>query len=72
LNTELVADSDEPKVILEAFLEYSGIDFWALVAEQINLKSVQGTLHSLKTTAAEILHFTGIELVMGTLKLPQA
>jgi hypothetical protein len=55
-NTEPVADSDKPNSILEAFLEHFGMDFWELVAEQTNLKSVQGTLHSLKTTAVEILH----------------
>jgi hypothetical protein len=71
-STEPVADSDKPNSILEAFLEYFGMNFWELVAEQTNLKSVQGTLHSLKTTAAEILHLSRTALVMGTLKLPQA
>jgi hypothetical protein len=71
LNTEPVADTDKPKGILEAFLVYFGMDFWELVAEQTNLISIQGTLHSLKITAAEIVHLTGIGLVVGTVKLPQ-
>jgi hypothetical protein len=33
-NTEPVADYNEPKDVLDAFLEYSGMDFWKLVAEE--------------------------------------
>jgi hypothetical protein len=46
-----VACSDEPEDLQEAFLEYSGMDFWELVAEQRDLKLVHDTLHSLKTIA---------------------
>jgi hypothetical protein len=71
-NTEPVADCYKQKDVLEAILEYFGMDFWELVAGQTNLKSIQCTFHSLQTTAAEFLHFTRIRLVMETQKLLQA
>jgi hypothetical protein len=43
------------------------MDFLELVVEQKNLKSIQDTLHNLKTAAAEILHLTRIEIVTGTM-----
>jgi hypothetical protein len=38
----------------------------------MNLKPVHDAMHSLITTAAEILYLTRVELVMGTHDLPQA
>lgn len=66
-----MADSDEPKHTLELFLEYCGMDFRDLAAEQVNLKSVHDTLHRLETTAAKILHLTKVKFLMGILNLPQ-
>jgi hypothetical protein len=43
------------------------MDFWKLLAQQTNLKSVYDMLHSLKTTAVEIIHLTRVGLVMEQL-----
>jgi hypothetical protein len=71
MDTESGADSDEPKDMLDVFLECSGMDFWELLAEQTNLKSVYDRMHSLYTTSEEILQLTRVELVVGTLNFPQ-
>lgn len=67
-----MADSIEPQDIPEDFLEYLGMKSWELVAVQTNLKSRCDSLHSMRTTAAEILRLTRFELAMGTLNMPQA
>jgi hypothetical protein len=58
--------------MLEACPKYCGMDFWELVAEQTNLRSAHDTLQRLRTTAAEILHLTKFELVIGAINLPPA
>jgi hypothetical protein len=47
------------------------MNFYYLLAEKSNLKSVQLNLNSQKTTAVEIIDLTRTELVMGTLKFQQ-
>jgi hypothetical protein len=64
MDAESVADSHEPNDIWKAFLIYSGMDVWVSIAKQTNIKSVPDTLHSLKTTADEILYLTTVEHVM--------
>lgn len=54
------------------FFEYLGLDFWQLVAEQSNIYSAQKReLKSIDTNAIEMIHFAGVQLMMGTLKYPQ-
>ncbi|XP_046988095.1 uncharacterized protein LOC124593790 [Schistocerca americana] len=64
-------DSSGPKGILESFVDYFPAEFWELLVYQTNLKSVQTSSLSLKTTKSEILHYIGIGIVMGTVKIPQ-
>jgi hypothetical protein len=45
-------------------MEYSGRNFWELVAEQTNLQSVHDTLFILKTTDSEIIHLTRFEFLI--------
>ncbi|XP_049946937.1 piggyBac transposable element-derived protein 3-like [Schistocerca serialis cubense] len=56
----------------EYFFEYYDKNFWNVVAELTNLYHVQSNSKNLKANMNEILSFVGIEILMGTLKLPQA
>lgn len=58
--------------ILYSFLQYLGLDFWKLVAEQSNIYSAQKReLKSINTNTIEMIRFAGVQLMMGTLKYPQ-
>lgn len=74
LDEDLMKDVPEYEGVLKSFFQYLDQDFWALVAEQTNLYSVQqrDSLRSVNTTAVEMIRITGIQLMMGSLKLPQA
>ncbi|XP_049764452.1 piggyBac transposable element-derived protein 3-like [Schistocerca cancellata] len=54
------------------FFEYFDKNFWKNVAGQTNLYHCQKNSKSLDTNTNEILSLVGIEILMGTLKLPQA
>ncbi|CAK1595020.1 unnamed protein product [Parnassius mnemosyne] len=69
---KLVAQGTSEMNILYCFFEYLGTQFWEMVAEQSNIYSAQKRdLKSLKTNSIEIIHFAGMQLLMGTLKYPQ-
>lgn len=65
---------DTPEGALEAFFEYLNLEFWHEVAEQTNLYSVQSrdSHRSVNVTSSDVIHLTGIQVLMGSLKLPQA
>lgn len=68
----LISQGSADMNILYCFFEYLGLDFWELLAEQSNLYSAQKrNLKSINTNAIEMLHFAGVQLMMGTLKYPQ-
>ncbi|XP_049782393.1 piggyBac transposable element-derived protein 3-like [Schistocerca cancellata] len=54
------------------FFEYFDKNFWKNVAGQTNLYHCQKNSNSLDTNTNEILSLVGIDILMGTLKLPQA
>ncbi|VVC91306.1 unnamed protein product [Leptidea sinapis] len=58
---------------LFSFFEYLDIDFWKETAEQTNLYSAQTRdLRTVRTNHREMIQFTGMQILMGTLKYPQA
>lgn len=60
------------KSILEAFLQYLDISFWNDTAFQTNLYSCQqNNLQNINTSEVELLHLTGIHVIMSCLKYPQ-
>lgn len=59
--------------VKESFFEYLPNSFWENTAEMSNLYSVQTRdLKSINTSKQELIVFTGIEIIMGCLRLPQA
>lgn len=80
-NRETVSISEEPVEVtapsntnpLFSFLEYLPLSFWELITEQTNLYSVQTRDHkSVTTNMKEMIHYAGIQMMMGTLSYPQA
>ncbi|CAK1590199.1 unnamed protein product [Parnassius mnemosyne] len=68
----LISQESADMNVLYCFFEYLGLDFWGLLAEQSNLYSAQKrNLKSINTNSIEMVHFAGIQLMMGTLKYPQ-
>lgn len=58
---------------LFAFLQYLDLPFWEELAHQTNFYSVQTRDHrSVKTNSKEMLHLAGVQILMGTLSIPQA
>ncbi|XP_049845325.1 uncharacterized protein LOC126298047 [Schistocerca gregaria] len=57
---------------LQFFFEYFDKKFWKNVAGQTNLYHCQKNSKNLDKNTNEILSLLGIEILMGTLKLPQA
>ena len=69
---ELISQGTSEINVLHSFFEYLGQHFWDLVAEQTNLYSAQKRDHrSVNTNSIELIRFSGVLMMMGTLKYPQ-
>ncbi|XP_026323631.1 piggyBac transposable element-derived protein 3-like [Hyposmocoma kahamanoa] len=69
----LLSQGSSKSNCLYSFFEYLDLEFWKLVADQTNLYSAQTRdLRSVCTNHVEMFQFTGIQILMGTLKYPQA
>ncbi|GBP91931.1 PiggyBac transposable element-derived protein 3 [Eumeta japonica] len=68
----LLPPGTSTKSCLYSFLEYFDLDFCKSVAEQTNLYSAQvRNLKSVSTDDIEMIRFTGLQILMGSLKYPQ-
>ncbi|GBP12331.1 PiggyBac transposable element-derived protein 3 [Eumeta japonica] len=68
----LLPQGTSTKSCLYSFFEYFDLDFWKSVAEQTNLYSAQvRNLKSVSTDYIEMIRFTGLQILMGSLKYPQ-